>query len=112
MALRDYVLPHHLYAVVNVDETVIVGQAEGDCTGIEAAGEAEPISGDGGGAGKVELDGVVQLVGVDAVDFGDVVVTVRRDPVEDTLKDFDRSKPELRREDGVEDALAEGPNAH
>lgn len=37
-------------AVVDVDEAVVVGEAEGYSAGVEAAGEAKPVAGDGGGA--------------------------------------------------------------
>lgn len=70
-------------AVEGVDHAVVVGEAEGDGGGVEGAREAEACAGDGDGGAEVELDGVVELVGVDAVDLGDVEVVVGGEPVED-----------------------------
>jgi len=72
-------------AVVGVDDAVIVGEAEGDGTGVELAGEAEAAVGDGDGGAEIELDGVVELVGVDDVDLGDVEVAVGGEPVENPV---------------------------
>jgi hypothetical protein len=72
-------------AVVGVDDAVIVGEAEGDGTGVELAGEAEAAVGDGDRGAEIELDGVVELVGVDDVDLGDVEVAVGGEPVENPV---------------------------
>lgn len=68
-----------------VEEAVVGGgEAEGEGGGVEVAGEVDMGGGgDGGGVGEVELDGAVELVGVDAVDFGDVEVAVGGGPVAD-----------------------------
>ena len=101
-------LPDDGDAVEGVDEGVVVGEAEGGGGGVQGAGEAEAAAGDGGGGGaQVELDGVVELVGVDAVDFGDVEVAVVGGRAEEAFEELEDGEPELRREDGVEDALAE-----
>lgn len=67
----------------DVDEVVGVGEAEGDGGGVGGAGEAKAAAGDGSGGAEVELGGVVELVGVHAVDLGDVVVAVGGAEVED-----------------------------
>lgn len=63
-------------AFVAVHEAVVVGQPEGDGAGVEPASEAQAVAGDGSGATEVQLDGVVEFVGVDAVDLCDVIVAV------------------------------------
>lgn len=103
--------PEDRYAVIGVDDAVIVGEAEGDSTGIEGAGEAEAAAGGGDGGAEVELDGVVELVRVDAVDLGDVEVAVGGEPVEDPVKELDSGEAELGWEDYLEEALAEGQNS-
>ena len=74
--MRDDVFPEDVNAVKGVGDVVIVGEAEGEAAGVDGAREAEAVAGDGDGGAEVELDGVVELVGVDAVDLGDVIVAV------------------------------------
>ena len=57
------------------------------------------------------MDGVVELVGVDAVDFGDVEVNVGGEASEDLGEEFEGGETELRREDCLEDRLREGEKA-
>lgn len=85
LPLGDDVFPDDGDAVVGVDDAVIVGEAEGDGAGVERAGEAETAAGDGDGGAQIELDGVVELVGVDAVDLRDVEVAVGGEPVGDPV---------------------------
>uniref|UniRef100_A0A7C9CC09 Uncharacterized protein n=1 Tax=Opuntia streptacantha TaxID=393608 RepID=A0A7C9CC09_OPUST len=89
-ALTDEVLPLEHGAVEGVEESVVVGEAEGDGGGVEVAGEGEAAgrADGGGGGGEVELDGGVELVGVDAVDLGDVVVAVGGEMVADAAEEF------------------------
>lgn len=112
LALGHHVLPLHRGAFVAVDEAVVVGEAEGDGGRVEAAGEAEAGAGDGRGGAQVELNSVVELVGVDAVDLGDVVVAVGGEVAEDAVEEFQGGEAELRREHRVEEALPEGPHPH
>jgi hypothetical protein len=72
-------------AVVGVDDAVIVGEAEGDGTGVERVGEAEATASDGDRGAEINLDSVVELVGVDAVNLGDVEVAVGGEPVGDSI---------------------------
>lgn len=76
LTLRDHVLPPGGDPVEGIHERIIVGQAVGEAAGIECSGEADAAAGDGGGAAEIELDRVVELVGVDPVDLGDVEVAV------------------------------------
>lgn len=87
-----------------VEEGVIVGQAEGDGGGVDGAGKAEAAGGGGGrgGGAEVELDGVVELVGVDAVDLGDVEVAVGREVVGEAVDEFEERESELWGENGGE----------
>ncbi|KAD5803322.1 hypothetical protein E3N88_14682 [Mikania micrantha] len=55
----------------------------------------------GGGRGQIKLHGVVELVGVDAVDLGDFVIAVGGKAVEKTVEEFDYGESELRRDDSV-----------
>lgn len=99
--------PEHIDAVEGVDDAVIVGEAEGEAAGVEGAREAKAVAGDGDGGAQVKLDGVVKLVGVDAVDLGDVEVAVGREAVEDPVEELDGGEPELRRKHRLEERLAE-----
>lgn len=83
-------------AVESVDDGVVVGETERDGGGVDGASEAQTVSGDGNGGAQVELDGVVELVGVDAVDFCYVEVAVGREEVEDSVEEFEESETELR----------------
>ncbi|KAD4889384.1 hypothetical protein E3N88_21457 [Mikania micrantha] len=58
-------------------------------------------AGGGGGRGQIKLHGVVEFVGVDAVDLGDFVIAVGGKAVEETVEEFDYGESELRRDDGV-----------
>lgn len=100
--------PEHRHAVEGVHHAVVVGEAKGDGRGVEGARQAQPRAGDRNRGAQVQLDGVVQLVGVDSVDLGDVEVVVGREPVEDFAGQFQKSEPELRREHCLKKALAEG----
>lgn len=101
LALGDDVLPLDGDPLVGVDEAVVVGEAECYGGGVEAAGEAEAVAGDGGGGAEVELDGVVELVGVDAVDLGDVVVAEGGEIAEEAVEEFEGGEAELRWENRV-----------
>ena len=101
-------LPQHVHAIEGVDDAVIVGQPEGEARGVDGACEAEAVTGDGDGGAQVELDGVVELVGVDAVDLRYVEVAVGGEAVEDTVEELHGSEAELRWEHCLEDGLAEG----
>lgn len=57
------------------------------------------------------MDGVVEFVGVDAVDFSDVEVDVGGEYTEELVEEFNGGETELRREDGLEEGLTEGENA-
>lgn len=110
--MGDDVFPDDGDGFVGVDDAVIVGEAEGDGAGVECAGEAEAAAGgDGDGGAEIELDGVVELVGVDAVDLGDVEVAVGGEPVGDPVQELESCEPELRWEDYLEEGLAEGQNS-
>ena len=105
-------LPYNFNAVISIDEPIIIGKPESDGRGVEAAGKTQPVAGNGCGAGKVELDRIVEFVSVDTVNLRNVVVAVRRSPVENPLKYFYRGETEFWWENGVEYALTEGPDAH
>ncbi|PON75966.1 hypothetical protein PanWU01x14_039170 [Parasponia andersonii] len=111
LALRDDVFPEDSGAVEGIGDDVIVGEAEGDGAGVEGARQAEAAASEGGGGGEVELDGVVELVSVDAVDLRYVEVAVGGEAVEDLVEELHGGKAELRREDGLEERLAEGEDA-
>ncbi|WVZ11712.1 hypothetical protein V8G54_016242 [Vigna mungo] len=108
LPLSDHVLPEDVDAVEGVHDAVIVGEAEGKAAGVDSACETEAVSGDGNRGAEVELHGVVELVGVDAVDLGYVKVAVGGEAVEDTIEEFDGSKTEFGRENCLEDGLTEG----
>lgn len=112
LALRDTVLPGGSSAAEGVHQAVVVGEPEGEGGGVEAAGEAKAGGCDGGGAAEIELHGVVQLVGVYAVDLGDVEVAVGGEAVKDAVEDLGGYESQLRREHGVEEALEEGEDPH
>ena len=76
MLLRHDVLPEDGDPIEGVHQGVVVGEAKGGGRGIQGPGEAQPAVGDGGGLARVELDSVVELVGVDAIDFSDIKVAV------------------------------------
>lgn len=99
LSLRDDVFPEDGDVVEGVDDGVVVGEAEGDGGGVDGAGEAQTVAGDGDGGAEVELDGVVELVGVDAVDLRYVEVAVGGEEVEDSVEEFEEGETELRRED-------------
>ena len=107
MLLRHDVLPEDGDPIEGVHQGVVVGEAEGGGRGIQGPGKAQPATGDGGGGARVELDNVVELVGVDAIDFSDIEVAVGG-AVEEAFEELQHCKPELRREHGAEDALEEG----
>lgn len=90
--LSDEMLPLENGAFEGVEEGVVVREAEGDGGGVEVASEAEAAGGadGGGGGGEVELDGGVELIGVDAVDLGDVVVAVGGEAVVDAAEEFEK----------------------
>jgi hypothetical protein len=52
---------------------------------LERAGEAEAAASDGDRGAEINLDSVVELVGVDAVNLGDVEVAVGGEPVGDSI---------------------------
>jgi len=108
LPLRDHVLPEDVDAVEGVHDAVIVGEPEGEAAGVDSACETEAVSGDGNGGAEVELHGVVELVGVDAVDLRYVEVAVGGEAVEDPVEELDGSETELRWEDCLEDGLTEG----
>ena len=110
LSLRDDVFPEDGDVVEGVDDGVVVGEAEGDGGGVEGAREAEAGGGgDGGGGGaEVELDGIVELVGVDAVDLRYVEVAEGGEELEESVYEFEGGVTELRWEYGVHEALAEG----
>lgn len=58
------------------------------------------------------MNGVVKLVSVDAVDLRYVVVAVGGEVAEDAVEEFEGSETEFRWEDGVKEALTEGPHTH
>lgn len=107
MSLSDDVFPEHIDAVKGVDDGVIVGEAEGEGAGVEGACEAETVAGDGDGGAEVELDGVVELVGVDAVNLRYVEVAVGGEAVEDSEEEFQGSEAKLWWEHCLKDGLAE-----
>ena len=111
MSLRDDVFPEDGGTVEGVGDGVIVGETEGEGGGVEGAGEAEAVAGDGDGGAEVELDSVVELVGVDAVDLRYVEVAVGGEQVEDPVEELHGGEPELRRENRLEDGLAESEHA-
>lgn len=104
-------LPEDGNAVEVVHHAVVVGEAEGDGAGVEGAREAEAGASDGDRGAEVELHGVVELVGVDAIDLRDVEVVVGGEPVEDLVEELGEGVAELRWEHCLEEALAEGQNA-
>ena len=110
LSLRDDVLPEDGGGVEGVDDGVVGGEAEGDGGGVEGAREAEAGGGgDGGGGGaEVELDGIVELVGVDAVDLRYVEVAEGGEELEESVDEFEGGVTELRWEYGVHEALEEG----
>lgn len=112
LAVGDNVFPDDGDAAEDVEEAVVVGEGEGDGGGVGGTREGEAVAGDGGGGAEVELGGVVEFVGVDAVDLGDFVEAVGGEPVEEALEEFQGGEPELRWQDCVEEALAEGPYSH
>ncbi|CAH8337164.1 unnamed protein product [Eruca vesicaria subsp. sativa] len=104
LSLCDDVFPEDGDGVERVGDGVVVGEAEGDGGGVEGAGEGEAVGGEGGdgGGGEVELDGIVELVGVDAVvDLGDVEVAEGGEELEEAVDEFEGGETELRWEDGV-----------
>ncbi|KAL2558973.1 Uncharacterized protein Fot_03712 [Forsythia ovata] len=112
LPLTDNVFPFDGCAIIGIHEAVVVGEAEGDGARIEAAREAEAGADDGGGATEIELDGVVELVGVDTVDLGDVIVAVGGELVEEAVEELEGGKPELWREDCLQKALTKSPHPH
>ncbi|KAK7251002.1 hypothetical protein RIF29_33852 [Crotalaria pallida] len=74
LSLGDDVFPEDIDAVESVGDGVIVGEAESESAKVEGAGETETGAGEGDRVAEVKLDGVVELVGVDAVNLGDVEV--------------------------------------
>lgn len=107
LPLRHHVLPEDVHAVEGVHDAVIVGEPEGEAARVDGACEAEPVPGDGDGGAEVELHGVVELVGVDAVDLRYVEVAVGGEAVEDPIEELDGSETEFRGEHCLEDGLTE-----
>ncbi|KAL2459359.1 Uncharacterized protein Fot_55048 [Forsythia ovata] len=112
LSLTDNMFSFDGCAIIGIHEAVVVGEAKGNGAGIEAAREAEAGVDDGGGATEIELDGVVELVGVDTVDLGDVIVVVGREPVEEVVEELEGGKPKLRRKDCLQKALTKSPHPH
>lgn len=96
LSLRDDVFPDDGDGVEGVHDGVVVGEAEGDWGGVDGAREAEAVSGDGDGGAEVELDGIVKLVGVDAVNLRYVEVTEGGEELEDSVETFEEGETELR----------------
>ena len=101
-------LPQHVHAVEGVHDAVIVREAEGEPGRVHGACEAQPVAGDGDGGAQVQLDGVVELVGVHTVDLRYVEVAVGGEAVEDPVEELHGSEAQLRWEHCLEDGLAEG----
>lgn len=107
VSLRDDVFPEDVNAVKGVGDVVIVGEAEGEAAGVDGAREAEAVAGDGDGGAEVELDGVVELVGVDAVYLRYVEVAVGGEAVEEAVEEFNGRETEFWWEHCLEKRLAE-----
>lgn len=105
-------LPNGGCAFECVDKAIVVGEAEGEDGGIEGTGEREAGASNGGGGAEVELNSVVELVGVNSVDLGDVEVAVSGEGAKETVEELRGCEAEIGREDSVEEALTEGENAH
>ena len=109
-------LPEDGDAVEDVGDPVVVREAEGDGARVGDAREAEArvVAGggngavDGDGGAEVEADGVVELVGVDAVYLRYVEVRVGGEHVAHTCQEVDEGETELRWEHELEDCLAKG----
>lgn len=101
-------LPEDGDAIEGVHHAVIVREPKSDGAGVEGTCQAEAAAGDGDGGAQVELDGVVELVGVHAVDLRDVEVVVGGEPVEDLVEELHEGEAKLWWEDCLEEALAEG----
>lgn len=111
MPLRHDVFPNQSYAIEGVDDAVVVGETERDGARVESASEAQPAAVDGNRGTQVELDRVVEFVGVDAVDFGDVEIAVGREEMEDPVDELEAGEAEFGRENELEEALAKGQNS-
>ncbi|KAF1875776.1 hypothetical protein Lal_00006406 [Lupinus albus] len=101
LSLGNDMFPEDINAVKSIGDGVIVGKTEGESGGVEGTCEAETGSGDGDMGAEVELDGVVEFVGVDAVNLRDVEVAVGGEAVEEMVLCCNRCLtriPEMRSE--------------
>ncbi|XLR23155.1 hypothetical protein HN51_069410 [Arachis hypogaea] len=65
---------------------------ESEGRGVEVACVDEVVVGDGDRGAKVELDGIVELVGVDVVDLHYIKVAVRGEAVKDLVEELGVTK--------------------
>ncbi|RDY09270.1 hypothetical protein CR513_06367, partial [Mucuna pruriens] len=111
LPLRHHVLPQHAHAVEAVHDAVIVRESEGEPARVHGACQAQPVPSNGHRRAQVQLDRVVQLVRVHAVDLRYVEEAVRGEAVEDPVEELGGSVPELWGEYYLKDGLAEGKHS-
>jgi len=107
-ALHDHVLPLDSNAVKDVVHAVVFGEAESGGAGVEGATKGEAAGGGADEGAEVELDVVVELIGVRTVDLDDVVGAVGGETVEGPVQELEGGEPELRWEHHLHEALAKG----
>lgn len=95
-----------------VNERIVIGKPKSDGAGIESPCETEAIPSDGGRAAQVELNGVVKLIGINAVDLRYVIVAIGREPVADAMDEFEGRKTDFCWENCLKEALTESPYPH
>ncbi|KAK8661082.1 hypothetical protein V6N13_051984 [Hibiscus sabdariffa] len=110
LPLNHDMLPQHGGAAERIEDTVIVGETERSGGRVESTSEAQAVAIVGNEGTEIELDGVVEFVGADAVDLGDVEVAVGREEMEETVEESETEEAELRWENQLEEALAKGQN--
>ena len=91
MPLSDDVLPRRGNAIKGVYEAVVVAETKGEGGGVDLTAEAETAAGDGETAAEVELDGVVKLVGADAVNLCYLEVAVGGEEAESAVGELEKS---------------------
>jgi hypothetical protein len=89
------VFPDDGDGVKRVDDGVVVGETECDGGGVDGACEAETVTCDGDRGAEVKLDGIVKLVGVDAVNLCYVEVTEGGEEFKEFVEEFRDGETEL-----------------
>ncbi|XLR64733.1 hypothetical protein HN51_007234 [Arachis hypogaea] len=77
------------------DDNEIREKGKGESGGVEVSCVDEVVVDDEDGGSKVELDGIVELVGVDAVDLHYIKVAAGREAVKDLIEEFRGGKTEI-----------------